>query len=511
MKAIADLNRMAMNGLQMWLEHDGEEAFFQLAMFKRNYFDDAQETFTHINRYWAQMPMDKQVQIFRLYQSIAEDFDSLMNREMLKTLLTQKVTQLMDLHDLAEIENWVRFQSGITIPSNFTEEYVENIDKNTTPDKTYTRGEYIQLVSLSLALRAMVPIWGSYIKTIRAETGNAFKEHSAFLLLKESKIYNSATMDKLACYIRAQIGKDAFNPVNTLDLISSEDFPRVLLAVVCVKRLCVGDIRSKEANQNLASLVYNTISQRVLYGESDYTNVVKSKKADDFGPDGENKISNLERFKTSASISLGQITEMEYSMRDIYQCSVKLCPELDIDLLDRSLSTAVFLTNVKIMPPQMTLLRWVFSPVIPPRGVPYLPRQIIINALGALEAILWTRGHRYLALLATSYAIIDDTVHRVSHIASRMRPTENNTEELRKYFPYTQVFQGKNGTVNEVCLVSEAINKISSEFTRFTWRATAHEELLMGELGNVTRRIPAIPDLKNEITKLVIELGKTPK
>ena len=511
MRAEADVSKMAASGQQMWLEHKGREAIFPLSMFKKNFFQPEQETFVHINRYWEELPEQEQDAIFELYSSISEDFDSMLSSEMLKERLMVKVTQLLDLHPLTKMEEWVRFKSGVQVPSSFNEEYVENVDKNTTPDKTYTKSQYYSLIALSLVLRVMVPIWGSYIKKIRTQVGNDFKESSAFLLMRNSQLYHSEPMGKLFRYIKAQIGKDAFNAANTLSFISSEDFPHWLLALVCVKSLCVGDIRSREPSANLASLVYNKIIQRVMYGESDYTNVVKSKKADDFGPEGDSKISNLERFKTSASISLGQIVEMEFSLRDIYQASVKLCPDIDPMLLQRSIQSSAGLENCRITMPQMTLLRWVFSPIIPPRGMAYMPLYIIVSALGALEAILWTRGHQYLALLSTSYAIFDDAVHRVAHTASKMRPHEDLTEGIKKYFPYTQVHQGKNNQVTEVCLVTNSINNLASEIAKCTWRMTADDELIKEALGATARRLPQIPNVRDEITRLVTELGKTPK
>lgn len=511
MRAEADVSKMAASGQQMWIEHKGQEAIFPLSMFKKNFFEPAQETFVHINRYWEQLPEQEQDEIFALYASISEDFDSMLSSEMLKDLLVVKVAALLDLHPLNKMEEWVRFKSDIKVPPSFNEVYVENVDKNTTPDKTYTVSQYIQLVSLSLVLRVMVPIWGSYIKKTRAQVGRDFKEASAFLLMRNSKLYNSEAMGKLYRYIKAQIGKEAFNAANTLSFISSEDFPQWLLALVCVKSLCVGDVRCREPNTNLASLVYNKIIQRVMYGESDYTNVVKSKKADEFGVEGDSKISNLERFKTSASISLGQIVEMEFSLRDIFQASVKLCPDIDPGLLHRSLQTSSELEHVRITMPQMTLLRWVFSPIIPPRGMAYMPLPTIVSALGALEAILWTRGHPYLALLSTSYAIIDDAVHRVAHTASKMRPQEDLTDGIRKYFPYKQAHQSKNNCVTEVCLVTNSINNLAQEIAKCTWRMTADEKLIKELLGSTARRLPLIPNVRDEITRLVIELGKTPK
>lgn len=496
----------------MTIEHKGNEASFTLSMFKKENFTTENETFAHINAYWVTRPEEEQERIFQLYSSIAEDFDSLMSKNALKDNLTMKVTELMNLHQLKDIEHWVRYESGIQIPSSFDEKYVENIDKNTTEDKTYTKSDYIKLVSMSIALRVMVPIWGSFIKTIRGDAGNQFKELQAFMLLKNSDINRSDPMVKLYNYINAQIGKDNFNATNTLNFICREDFPHWLLSLVCVKRLCIGDVRSKDPRANLTTLIYNFIIQRIRATDNDFTNMVKPKSAEDFGPDGENKISNLERFKVTTNISLGQIVEMEYSVKDIYKVAHRLCTDVDPAILERSLETSKVLANVRLLNPQMTLLRWVFSPAIMPRGMMYLPLDRTIAALGALEAILWANGHKYLAILSTSYALLDDDVHRVSQVASKMRTPDELTAELRKYFPFTQTVRGTGGSETEIYLVEESINTLANDLAKFTWRATADESMIQEVFSERhTRRIPILPDIKTQLTKLVIQLGKTPK
>ena len=142
----------------------------------------------------------------------------------------------------------------------------------------------------------------------------------------------------------------------------------------------------------------------------------------------------------------------------------------------------------------------------------YLPLDRTIAALGALEAILWANGHKYLAILSTSYALLDDDVHRVSQVASKMRTPDELTTELRKYFPFTQTVRGAGGSETEIYLVEESINTLANDLAKFTWRATADESMIQEVFSERhTRRIPILPAIKTQLTKLVIQLGKTPK
>ena len=508
MRIIADIELLDLNGGQIEIEHNGVKVSFVMSMFKKTSFDISTDVFGYINKYWASLSDGHQSSIFQIYADIAEDFDCLMNKDLLRTSLIEKVTGLMGLHDLQAMENWIRLESDIVIPSTFEEKFVRDVDKNTTEDKTYTRNDYFQLLTMSLALRVMVPIWGTYIKSIRSDTGNQFKEMQAFLLLKNTQIMTCNPMNKLLRYITANMGKDNFNANNTLNFISSEDFPHWLLSLVCVKRLCIGDIRSLDPKANLTTLIYNFIIQRIRFTDNDFANMVQSKSAVDFGAEGENKISTLERFRINANISLGQIVEMENSMLDIRKIAAKLCVELDPAVLERSLLTSKALENHRLLSPQTTLLRWVFRAVISPRGVMYLPAPTVVAALGALEAILWCKGYHYLALLATSHVLIEDGVQRVSQVPSKMRVPDELTAELAKVFPYRRLIQNRKTGDKEVCLVSESIDSMANDLGDFTWRSTCHEDMLLQVLQSPARRIPILPNIKTELTRLIVQIGK---
>lgn len=493
------------------IEHEGESISFSISVYGRTNFQTEYDVFEHINEYWGSLPTEQQKRIFEIYKEIKYGFDNIFTKDALFDFITTKVTELIEIHNLDNIQNWISYKSNIMIPSSFETEFVESIDNNTSREKTYTRYDYLRLVSLSVLLRCMVPVWGEYISNTRQETGTQFKEFYAFQLLSHSNVAHCVPMEKLKIYIDNIVGVGKNDPNITLNGIlngiSSEDFGYWLLSLVCIRRLCIGDIRGLDPKQHLITFIYKFIIQKIRNNDGNVESIVKEKKSDDKGVGEENKISTLERYKVKGDISNGEIVELEYSIRDLGNVAQKLSYNVDENILNRSLRTCQELLNQRLLDPQVTLLRWVFKPAISPKGLMFLPKSTIVNALGILEAVLWARGHKYLALLASSYPIISDREMVVSPIDSKMRVPQELSDALDQLYPYTRTTINRKIGVKEINLAAKSIDILTDNLSMFTWRPTASDEMLQEVLGNTNRRLPIKPDIKTDLTKLVIEIG----
>jgi hypothetical protein len=489
------------------LEHKGETLSFCISVFQRANFQGDYDVFGYINQYWESLPMGKQDQIFSIYKEIEYGFDTVFSKNELFDYLQIKVADLIHAHDLDTIQDWVALKSDIQIPSSFEGDYEHSIDNNTSREKTYTRADYSRLVALSVLLRCMVPVWGEYIANIRQETGTMYKEFIAFQLINKSNISHCVPMAKLQEYIEHIVGADNFDANNILNGICAEDFGFYLLSLVCIRRLCIGDTRGVDPRTNLITFIYKFIIQRIRNNDNNYENVVKEKTFDDRSPDGENKISTLERYKIKTTVSLGEIVELEYSLRNIIDSANRLSYMVDPYIIQRSLQTSKELMNQKLFDPQMTLLRWIFKPVISPKGLMYLPKPMIVQAIAAMEAVLWARGHKYLAILSSSYALTNEKEMVISPVDSKTRVPAELLKELDTYYPFTRTVNGKKTGLKVINLAAKAIDTVADNLSLCSWRTTADESMLQEVLGNTNRRLPIKPDIKIDLTKLVIEIG----
>lgn len=505
MQILADIMKMQINNGRMEVEHNGRTVSFVFSTFKKENFNDSNEVFKHINAFWLSQTPIFQQSVFDIYVEIEECFDDILNKEVLTERLQDAVKRLYDLHPFHQMKLWVTNYSGITIPPNFNELYIEDRDKNTTVDKTYIRDEYRELLTLSMMLRLMVPIWATYVRHIRSHTGNGLKELQAFKLLERTEIPDSHAIQKLISYIQANLRKEnAGAPVN---FISEDDFPYWIMSLICVRRLCVGDLQPVNAKANLVTLVHNFLDTKTSYTDGDFSNIVHSKTTDDFGGD-ENKISTMECFRINTEISLEESEELQVSMANMYSVVNKVCLGLPSELLERSLKTSKVLMDYPILPPQFTLMSWVMKEAISPSGIDFLEKETQVACLGLTEAVLWFKGFKYLALLATSVANMEDNVHRVAHMPTKSRVPEELQKELRVVFPHVRVIQNRKTPSREECPVTTSIELTTNDLASYSWRGTADPSMIHEVFGSaLSQKVQILPEIRIELTKLAIAVG----
>lgn len=489
------------------ISHKDKEVKFNVTMHGKLISQTEYDIFEQINGYWSMLSEQKQDTIFAIYESIQWAFDNIFNEKELHEYVRSKVHLLLVEHNLEDIHYWVSFKSNIIIPDDFKADYVESVDSNTSRSKTYTRRDYIKLISLSVALRVMLPIWGEYVHLTKSDTGTLFKEYHSFHLLAGSSLLESEPLQKLETYIASMASRDKFDTSNTLKGICSEDFNTWLLAMICVRRLCISDLRGYLETPDLVKIVYKFLVGKIQNTENNFENIVKIKAIEDSSVEGDVRTSALERYKMKTNLSPGEIIELEFSLADIHKVADRLSININHQMLERALLSTKPLVNRYISNAQLLLLRWVLKPVISPNGLMYLSKHKVVEALALVETVLWARGHEYLAILTTCYQSSPENNFSVNFVDSKIRVPAELTEELNRLYPFTTVANTKRAANKKTNLAAESIDKLTNELFSSTWRITADEEMIIKTLGSKSRKFPIKPDIKIDLTKLVIELG----
>jgi hypothetical protein len=316
-------------------------------------------------------------------------------------------------------------------------------------------------------------------------------------------------MMKLKQYVGA-LTIDKHTPDNVLKGISSEDFVDWLLALVVVKRLCIANINPDENGANIITYIYKFIIQRIQARDSGFENSYREKKYDDKGPGGgENKISTLEKYKIKTSISPGEISEIEVSVRDSYLTATKLTAHITHEFLNRWIESSQTLLQYELQDCQLTLLGWVMKPVASHWGIPYLSKETTVNLIGVAQAVLWLRGHRYIALLLGSHAMTSDRSMVVSPVDSKMRPPKELLDQLMKVYPFTRAPTTKRRIeVKPTNIIIDSIDEITEIITMYSWKMTADIDFIKEELNSSSRKLLIRPDIKTYIAELVLQIGE---
>lgn len=496
--------------------HKDEVILFSVSIFGRLNFKKDFGVFDQINKYLLDLPEGIQDKIFKIYKDISDSYLEL--GLDVTEFSTDKVKELYDLVSHDSVEQWLAFKGDLIIPHYINEDYVASVDFNTTREKTYTKKDYKDLMSLSFCFRLMIPIWGEYIANTRKEKGTHFKEFYAFHLLNKTRFEGSLVIVKLSKYIDSIIGNEnALRPGDILKWVSSEDFNYWMLSVVCIKKLSICDIRGVDPDFNPIAYLYKYISHKSEDNDNNFENLYKEKKFDKEENSPEGKLSILEVYKIKSNISPGEKVELEFCLKDMFNVTKKLVSYVDVDLYNESMQSSAQLIKYPISLPQIMLLSWVFKPVISPKGIVYLDKKTIVNSLGALEVVLWSRNYKYLALLATSYSrvISDEDSMSVTPIDSKIRINEELSNKLHVFYPYTRPKSTKKNNLSinqgEKFLIDETIDRLTEELTIHTWVPTANKRKIdIANEGNVGRIIIK-PDIKTHIAELLLELGSRKK
>jgi hypothetical protein len=216
----------------------------------------------------------------------------------------------------------------------------------------------------------------------------------------------------------------------------------------------------------------------------------------------------LERYKIKHDIPLGDIVELEFSVSNIRAVAYRLEPNLPAELLESSLRTAQLLLNKRLLDPQITILKWLFSDIISPKGLMHLKKETIVNCLGIAQAVLFNRGHKLLALAITSYIDTSD-ITILTGVDSRARIPKDLLAELDIYFPYVR--KSSNKTKNKVTnLAHQSIDKLVDDLSMVNWMITADKQLILDTSNGKqhSNRLIIPHDIKILVTKFVLDRVK---
>lgn len=498
------------------VDHKGQTIEFQVSVFGKGAMiaeDDVDDdlnndVFHYINFYWSSMTDADQDKIFEIYSRMREILTFSYTVADMNENLARAAAELMEYHRIDVIKTWMSFNSGIIIPAAFLPDYVPNMDNNSTREKTYTRSDYVGLVAMSLALRCMIPIWGEYIASTRRSYGNYYKEFWAYMLLKYSYISNCLDIQKLRVYIENNLNQNKDDSEKLMNVLPTEDYPQWLLALTVVKKLCIGDISGnyqKDPQYNLIKYLYKFLMQRIKSPDADHANRIQKNRLEDIGR--ENKGTVLERYRMKTNLSPGEVVELEYSVENLPYVASRLSSLMTEEIFLSGQRTAQQLRDHQISDVQVLLLSWVLKPVISPRGIPYLNRDIIIQLLGVLQSVLWTRGHKYLALLVTSFPRISDDEFVMAPQSSKDRIPKELSDKLELIYPFSKpIGRVTTGKVSNYAL--EAIDQVVTALIANSWVPTAEDKWLKEALGTSSRVFIIKSDIRSDLAKLLIELGE---
>lgn len=507
------INRYGVQGApsEVYLEHGSESIAWNIALFDKMSFSGEFDIFEQINGYWAHLPPAEQDKIFIVYKRIRDVFDAVWETNELTKQLYVLVKELYTHHELENIKHWKDFYSNLMLPDGLREAFKESHETPGTRERTYLKEDYHWLVTLSIALRAMIPIWGEFIARTKKDTGTTFKEYYAFQLMVHANIYRSEPMERLKVYVEHSLPLDKSKSAAILGGLSSEDFPLWVLALVVVRRLSVGDVRGIDPNSSLVTFIYKYIGQKVKGHDNSFIGMVKDKPFEGHGQEGENNLSRLEGYKVKQEIPAGDIAIIGYYAQDIEALAKRICPDIDLNLVQQSELSVQALMHEQIWTPQIAVMQWVLKQqqAIPPRGLQHLSKTSVLRCMAVTQALLWHRKHYELAALLSAVEQSNTDEQQLGGTDSRARISKDQMEVLEQLFPYSRRPTGKQKAPKRPNPASETIDNVASLFSEHDWKLTLPAEWVAQVTGNRNNRRYAVPhDIKIKLATLTIAVAQ---
>lgn len=506
------INRVTADGTpsEANLKHGNESIPWNIALFDKMSFNGDFDIFAEINGYWSHLPKANQDKIFDIYRRTKEVFNSVYEKKELTHQLHGLVKELYTYHELADIKHWKDFQSNLVLPDGLRDQFSTSHETPGTRERTYLKEDYHWLVTLSIAIRPMIPIWGQFIAHTKKEAGTTFKEYYALDLLSQANIYRSEPMERLRVYVTHSIPADKSLASAILGGLSSEDVPVWMLGLVVIRRLSVGDVRGIDPTSSLVTFIYKYIGQKIKGHDNSFIGMVKEKPFEAHGQEGEANLSRLEGYKVKQEIAAGDIAVIAYYAQDVDNLAKLICPDIDLALVRMSEQSVAILATEQIWEPQIVLMQWVLKQknALPPRGLLHLPKTDILRCMAVTQALLWHRGHFELAALlsATEQSNADEL--QLIGTDSRSRIPKEMLEEIEALYPYSRRPTGKGKVIKRINPAEEAITSMDKLFTERAWILTLPPDWVMKITGNRNNRRWAVPqDIRTKLAALIISLA----
>ena len=154
------------------------------------------------------------------------------------------------------------------------------------------------------------------------------------------------------------------------------------------------------------------------------------------------------------------------------------------------------------------MLSWVMKRQISPRGILYPEPKLVIALLGVLEAVLWHRGFKYLACLATCHPIIGREEMIISPVDSRGQIPVELKDKILELYPYVFSYSRRKNEAGtpEPHPVLNDIDLVVDSLLSNAWRSTARESHIRTIFGDMQRKFPIRPDIKTDLARLIIDI-----
>lgn len=518
------LDKLLQPSLTLGIEHKDEKFELPLTVYesirRQEGYDPFRDVVTFIN---TVMSPEEQDSLYKEYKTA--NWDSLLKNDdiyTVTTLLMERFKTVIALVGYARLRNWVVYNSGIRIPTDTKEDYVDSVDIPGTREQTYLVTDYQDLLTLSLMVRFLIPLWCVYMKPnnggsadldgrhIPSVSDLPFKEKNAIMLIFGTELEHSPGFTKLYEYCNAtysSLKNDlALKTVLLQGGMSAEDIPLWLTGFLCMRKLSYLDLRATVNGEpdNLLRRIFSALRLKINPAFKPQIGFVKDKISPDEALTGDdaNRVALLESYRVTQRLTVGDIALINFITEDPVRVAKEIAGiDLDLDVYTDFYQTTSKAFLDKPLPlATVTIAKWLITPMMEPAEAAYLGKNSMIRILAICQAVAWQKKELFLALLLGSYSPKKGTVPANS--VALEKPSKHLLDALFEKYPVA------NGQANGKNIVVEAVNQLAISVAERAWIPTAYDSYV-NELYKV-RSTPTleVPEyLKSMLVNILINIA----
>lgn len=380
-------------------EGESEMLLFSMAFYKPFKINGIVDILSPVNNYLSTLTSQDQNSLWQIYNEVKSVLYNNTVLDVVEAKLTALVKDLVDIVNLQRLRRWIILYSGIIIPPDIKTDFGQ-VDDMFERGKTYLRDEYIDLLTVVVCIRFILPIWGDYLVLIKEVVSEFTREMRAYRLIRTSTISESTAHTRLILYIEKMFNDSINTTSSTVAGIGREELPEWLCSLIMVRKLSTMDLTTTVKNSSIITALFSCTSDALENLNKKFKETINVKK-----PPGEAKNqvdpSFLETYRVKQELPYGIIDSYNVFFENIRNVVWVIDPTVPEDLITQVIHATDYLQEQPISSHNVQIAKWVMSPVVYPKVMDTLEKATIVRSMIASQAILHHWGLHELALLVT--------------------------------------------------------------------------------------------------------------
>lgn len=505
-------------------QHNGTSLIWKTGKaYNKVKLSDPQRIFKEFNSYMEYMGPEVQDAVWNALVKIRDVMNMSMDGMRMMMTLQHYIKELYVSTPMNSYRNFLLTVGNIHIPADI-ERMITDESRYNNADQTYLRHDFINLASVALALRPLIPIWGEYID--QSEDDALYKENEVVSLLDNCEMTNwpldepgpdgketETVFDKLAAYVRFCVNNQPATLARLwISGMSSVEIPVHLCSRVLVRRLTIIPLDDPN-HHSMISNIYRYVFTNLNPPERSTTERVNEKRPEG-GADDDDKTSFIEAHKTKMKVSPGDIVAFDLDALDIEKLVVKVDPTVDLTKLEMCMAEVSRMAQHEVFPHQVLLAQWVMAKAFPERAFSHISKVPVNTLLAGAQALLWHWGYRDLAVFMQVELFKDDNLMSVNQFSAprvNTRILAKYKDEMNRLFPHERRMRIPNNGVEPepLNIAGIAITSLNSSIRASHWIYCGPEQLFQEANQIASNRVLIAPaNIKSTITELVLKLGE---